>query len=161
MIVVLPAATPKRARTTPRRPTAGFRDPYLTKLVAYIPTEIIAAYVAVSGFIKGAPPSVQPTYFWIVAALLLFLTPVWILETAQEQGKPRPLGQAAAAFVAFAAWVFATGGPFNQFLYDEKKNPQGWYYPSVGSIVLVLVCLCLPMLERFVTRTLGGGNPEP
>lgn len=131
----------------PRRPMANTGDPYLSKLVAYIPTEMIAAYVTVSGFIKSLPPTLQNLWFWIVSLILLMITPFWIGYAARTRDGAFPVRHAAAATLAFGAWIFATGGPFNQFLYDPVKNPTGWYVPSLGSVILVLVCLCLPLID--------------
>lgn len=125
----------------PRRPTAARSDSYLTRIITYIPTEIIAAYVAVSGIVKSLPDSQQFLWFSISAVALLLLTPLWILDAASQKSLQHPVGQAVAATLAFAAWVFATGGPFNRFIHT-------WYHPAMGSLVLVFVCLCLPMVER-------------
>jgi hypothetical protein len=56
-----------------------------------------------------------------------------------DSGKKSSLHHPVAGVLAFAAWAFASGGPFMQFQ---------WYDRTMGSIVLVLVCLCLPLIER-------------
>jgi hypothetical protein len=135
-----------------RRPVARPTDSYLAKIITYIPTEIIAAYVAISGLIKSLQPvRIQYPVFWIVAGILLLITPLWILSS-HDRGKPRQRGHALAATLAFAAWVFATGGPFNQFLLSDA-NPGGWYHPTQGSIVLIIVCLLLPRIGAILRET--------
>lgn len=143
----------------PRRPMANPNDSYLSKLVTYIPTEMIAAYVTVSGLIKSLPPPLQNLWFWIVSLALLAITPFWIGFAARTKTGLFPIRQAIAASVAFAAWIFATGGPFNQFLYDPDKNPGGWYAPGLGSVVLVLVCLCLPLIDMQMPRRAQNRRP--
>lgn len=115
-------------------------DAYLTKIVKYIPAEIVVAYVAASRALEGAKDQVPlETMLWIVTGVLLALTPVWMLFAAAEPGRPRPTFQASAATLAFACWVFALGGPF-EF--------QAWYRPVHGTLVLVLVTLVIPLAEK-------------
>ena len=121
------------------RPKVQPTDSYLTKIVKYIPTEIIAGYVTLSGFILGMDDPQQFIYFWVVSIVLLILTPLYLHVATSESGKKSSLHHPVAGALAFAAWVFATGGPFMQFQ---------WYDRTMGSIVLVLVCLCLPLIER-------------
>ena len=135
----------------PRRPTAEPSDSYLSRVVTYIPTEIIAAYVALSGYVKSLTPGQQDGWVVAIAGTLVVVTPLWILNAAREPASRRPIGHAVAAAVAFAAWVFASGGPFNHF---------GWYQPATGSIVLVLVCLALPTIKSSIDRAVPGA-PTP
>jgi hypothetical protein len=115
-------------------------DAYLTKIVKYIPAEIVAAYVAASRALEGARDQVPlEASLWVVTGALLALTPVWMLFAAAEPGKPRPLFQALAAVLAFACWVFALGGPF-EF--------QTWYRPVYGTLVLILVTVVIPLMEK-------------
>jgi hypothetical protein len=129
------------------RPKAKPGDPYVSKLVKYIPTEIIAGYVALSGFIKLLPAPQQFTWFCIVSIALFVITPVYLWVATSEPGKKNSWAHAVAGALAFAAWVFATGGPFERFQMNAEGT-SGWYHRAIGSIVLVLVCLCLPLIER-------------
>lgn len=130
-----------------KRPTALPSDSYVSKMVVYIPTEIIAAYVAASGFIKGLPLRQQFAWFCIVAVGMLLLTPVYLSAATSSPGKKRPLAHPVTGAIAFGAWVFATGGPFEHFQLAPDGS-SGWYSRAIGSIVLVLVCLMLPLIER-------------
>jgi hypothetical protein len=73
------------------------------------------------------------------------------LNAGRDPGARRPIGHAIAAALAFAAWVFASGGPFTHF---------AWYHPEMGSIVLVLVCLALPAIKRAIDRD-AAHEPTP
>ena len=64
--------------TRMKRPTAARTDSYLSRMVTYIPTEIIAGYVAVSGFIKTLPAPRQFAWFCAVTLFLLVLTPLYL-----------------------------------------------------------------------------------
>jgi hypothetical protein len=130
-----------------KRPTAGTADSYLSRMVIYIPTEIIAGYVAVSGFIKGLPPQQQFLWFCVVAGAMLVLTPIYLSLATGSPGKKKSISHPITGALAFAAWVFATGGPFERFQITPDGN-SGWYSRTIGSIVLVVVCLALPLVEK-------------
>ena len=86
--------------------------------------------------------------------------------------KTNPPGLTAAktfhwvtACLAFSSWVFAMGGPFSSLK---------WYMPVYGSVLLVIVTLVIPVLERFFVKapiapsgtagsagTSGGGSSSP
>lgn len=130
-----------------KRPTASSGDSYVSKIVTYIPTEIIAAYVAVTGFIKALPGPQQFPWACAVAIALLVLTPIYLSAAIARPGKKKSLGHPITGAIAFAAWVFATGGPFERFQISADGS-SGWYSRTIGSIVLVFVCLSLPLLEK-------------
>jgi hypothetical protein len=129
-----------------KRPTVNKSDQYFGKIIKYIPTEVVAGYVAASGFVKVLhPPHSQFTWFCIISIGLLVLTPLYFLmSTSASINSYR---HAVAGTIAFAAWVFATGGPFQASCGDKLDC---WYSPAIGSIVLIFVCLSLPFLERLV-----------
>jgi len=119
-------------------------DSYLAKVVKYIPGEIVAAYVAASGALESAQNGVKlETALWVVMAVLLVLTPIWILIATAEPNKPRPVFQAVAGAVAFASWVFALGGPFKFYQ---------WYVSVYGTLVLILVTLVMPIAEKLFVK---------
>lgn len=125
-------------------------DAYITKVVKYIPAEVVAAYVAASRALEGAAGQVPlETLLWAVTVILTALAPLWILFAAAEPGKPRPAFQAVASAVAFVCWVFALGGPFGF---------QAWYRPVYGTLVLILATLVMPLAERAV---LGPRSQAP
>jgi hypothetical protein len=128
----------------PTRPKANANDPYLAKIVKFIPVEIVAAYVAISGFIKALPLQHQFRWFAIVSLFLLLVTPFWLIRTTGANLSQGCLRHAFAGTIAFAAWVFATGGPFQRWQM-QPDGSGGWYCPAVGSIVLILVCVAIPL----------------
>lgn len=130
-----------------KRPTASAGDSYVSKMVTYIPTEIIAAYVAITGFIKALPGPQQFPWFCAIAIGLWVLTPIYLSAAISRPGKKKTIGHPISGAIAFAAWVFATGGPFERFQITADGS-SGWYNRTIGSIVLVFVCLSLPILEK-------------
>ena len=128
-----------------KRPTVNKSDEYFGKIVKYIPTEIVAGYVALSGFIKALPMQLQFGWCCFVTLVLLILTPAYLRRSTQDASTSR--AHAVCGTIAFAAWVFATGGLFERF---QITGNGGWYHRAMGSIVLVLVCLSLPLIENLV-----------
>lgn len=127
-------------------------DAYLTKVVKYIPAEVVAAYVAASRALQGAEGEIPlETLLWAVTIVLAALTPLWILFAAADPGKPRPDFQAGAATAAFVCWVFALGGPFEL---------QPWYRPVYGTLVLILATLVMPLIEKAVLGSRGRAGSE-
>lgn len=123
---------------------------YLSKVVSYIPGEIVAAYVAATGALEQAKDSVPvEILLWVVAGVLLLLTPVWILATARDQHQRYPVFSATAGTLAFACWVFALGGPFAY---------RPWYQPVYGTLALSFVTLIIPLAESMVVSSLHQIN---
>ncbi len=107
------------------------------KATSYIPGEIIAGWVAVSGLvtdIKKIPPD---TVLWVLFALFLVGTAYYTYRQTTQPGKPVATGQIIITTVAFAFWVFGLGGPF--------KN-LSFYEPAVGQIVLAIWTLLIAPL---------------
>ncbi len=119
-------------------PDSKTTDSYFEKLVKYIPADILAAYVAITGITASNDP--PPWLTWGVFGVLLALTPLYVCYV-----KTQPKGFVSSktfhwvtACLAFGAWVFALGGPFATFV---------WYKPYLGSVVLILTTLIIPVLE--------------
>lgn len=106
-------------------------DDYLGRLVKYIPAEIVAIYLAATGFVPAVDESRQ-TWLWIIFGVCAFLTPIYFyLATQDKKNRKGPLvKQVVLATVAFPVWVLAVGGPFAAL---------AWYKSYVASIILILV----------------------
>jgi len=101
-------------------------DTYFDKIVKYIPSDIVGAWVAAAGAIKGAAGIPQGRILWIAFIVGVVMTAVWKLKQTTL-----PL-QAAISTGAFVVWVFALGGPFEQF---------SWYQPVYGTLLLIAYTL--------------------
>jgi|GEM_PF-366670 len=121
-------------------------DPYLVRVVQYIPSEVVAAYVAGSGAI--AQLSGPEPWEWIWFGFLLVVTPVWTAVATRAKGEPVAWFQAGAATVAFVAWVFGLGGPF------ARSFPASYETP-LGGLVLIAVTLLVPVCERLLVRPIA------
>ena len=119
-------------------PDSKVTDSYFEKLVKFIPADILAAYLAISGITASNDPPLWLT--WGIFGVLLALTPLYVCLV-----KTDPPGIAwsktfhwVTACLAFSAWVFAVGGPFATCVS---------YQPDLGSVVLFLSTLIIPVLE--------------
>jgi hypothetical protein len=100
----------------------GGTDTYFDKVVKYIPSDVVGAWVAAAGAVKAAVGVPQSSLLWIVFAFGVVVTALWKLKQTKL-----PM-QAAISTGAFAVWVFALGGPFEQL---------SWYNPVYGTLLLI------------------------
>ncbi len=134
-------------------------DGFFDKLMKYIPSEIIGAWIAIKGLIKSANPvnnqsnnglinnangATGDNLLWILFLVLTVLTAVYIFkETSKEtikteKSKESPaISQIIISTVAFVIWVFALGEPFSSL---------SFYQPVYGSIALIIFSLIVPLI---------------
>jgi hypothetical protein len=128
-------------RTTQVEPPT---DDYSSRLIKYIPAEVVAVYLTVQSAILAAVPSAesgtqtttvdQPALFWGVFVILLVLTPLYLLRT---QGVTKKV-QLIISTLSFAVWVFTIGGPFLTL---------SWYQPLYGAVLLPLYTFGVALIE--------------
>lgn len=122
---------------------AAKEDPYLAKVVKYIPGEVVAAYVTGAGIIRSM--SDDALCLWIWSGLLALMSGVWTAVMTREDGQPVALFQALTAPVATAVWIFALGGPF-EVQFGEH------YDPGMGSLALIAFTLIVPPAEKIFVK---------
>ena len=106
---------------------------YADVLVKLIPTEIIGAYMVISGFFSGFPGA-----RWIALGASLFLLiiiPFYLKMIMDVQRRDQWIFTA----LSFVVWVYWMGGPFQLW---------GIHIPQVASIILVLWTLLIPLINR-------------
>lgn len=116
--------------------TVTHDDDYFSRLLKYIPSEIIMAYISVEGVLRSAyDGKAVPTemLLWYVAGVLLVLTPLWMWRV---MGVKR-FSQLLLSTLSFAVWLFAMGGPFRAL---------DWYEPALGGVALPLYTLLVPII---------------
>ncbi len=116
-------------------------DDYKTRLLKLIPTEIIAAFVAVDSLLKGNMEQLQTKNLydisvWIVFGILLILTPVYLKKFTSVLSK----SQLTLSTIAFVIWVMTIGGPFF-ILWGNLTF-------ILGSILLILYTLVVPIFYK-------------
>jgi hypothetical protein len=137
------------ASTTARGAPVPSPDRYMSKLVKYIPAEIVGAYLVGEAAIAGIASPPPANILWIWWGFLAVLCPFWIAFATRTPGFPVAWFQTLVAPVAFTAWVFAMGGPF----------AATWAYPpAYGSLVLVASTLLIPLLGSALGRAPRGGE---
>lgn len=108
-------------------------DDLYSRLLKYIPAPLIGTYLFVvnvvhSGLGAGQKPSAA--LLWILLAVFLAVTAVWLLR----RGVKRPL-QIGVSILAFAAFATASQGPF--------QTIPGWqpFYSTVAIAIVGAVLL--------------------
>lgn len=102
---------------------------YRGKLLKLIPSEIVAAYMALQGVV---PENSAKWGLTIVAILLLLITPFYLRIVEKVKGKP----QIVFSTLSFIVWIYSLGGPFRYF---------DLYQPWIATIVLVLWTMLIPV----------------
>jgi hypothetical protein len=108
-------------------------DDYASRLLKYIPTETVAAYLALSGVVASADGENRATMLWAVFAFGLLLTPLYL----RRVGNVRSWLQIGISTVAFVVWVFALGGPWSLL---------SWYEPYQGTLLLIAFTTTAPLV---------------
>ncbi len=134
----------RRVRVAPPRAQAAAGvtppvefDSYFDKAVKYIPADIVAAWVAVTGLVSSARDVPRQAILWVAFGIGLLLTAWWTWKQAAAPGRRPPVTQAVISTGAFAVWVFALGGPF--------QHVPG--QPLYGSLLLILYTLVVALID--------------
>jgi hypothetical protein len=120
-----------------------YAEPYLGRLIGYIPSEMVALYLFSTGMAASGTRSSHSKLlaYWVIFALVWVLTPLYMMFATKTKSKPPLRPQVILASLAFPVWVYATGGPFALC---------NWYRGWVASVVLA-----------FVTVIFGMYRPDP
>jgi hypothetical protein len=100
-------------------------DDYITKLLKYIPIEILGAYLFMQTIVNSNVTTSHAHAIWLLclligAGVLTFAYDRWVLSILR-------LTQLLMSVLAFAVYVFAMGGWF---------ETTGWYHQWYGSIAV-------------------------
>ena len=162
------------------RPAIKDDDNFLSKIVKYIPTEIIGVYTAIIGVLKAQSNDKLPTEknvhaCFIIFIIIILLTPVWtylaVLDNPNIKEPPskrkRAIFHASVATVSFFIWVYAIGdilfkcwlcnchAPNSLECFTSKGHDK--YDSKLGTVILILFSgILVPLLERIIL-----GKPIP
>jgi hypothetical protein len=111
-------------------------DDYLTKVVKYVPIEILAAYLLMAGVIDSNVTSKHDHAIWLGSLLagILLLTIPYDLQVL----KVVRWSQVAVSLVGLAVYIFALGGWF---------ATTSWYHQWYASIVVPVFALLIAILK--------------
>jgi hypothetical protein len=116
--------------------TSTSGDPYHMRLLKLIPAESSGAFIALSELAHNAPTGARVAE-WIVFALILICTPIFLARQTRAPGKGVAWLQVGASTGAFLVWAYTIGGPFKQF---------SWYEPYWGSLAMIVATFLLPLV---------------
>lgn len=105
-------------------------DDYLSRLIKFIPAEIIAAYLTLENTILGAK-EVIPNHeyiFWVVFVILIIFVPIYVAKFSKVDNR----WHLFISTCCFVVWSFSIGGPFSMY---------EWYNEIYGAILLPLFTL--------------------
>jgi len=136
-----------KAKRDPLQPTAvagegqDFND-RLDKVARLIPSEIIAGYLTMMGFvllIKNL--QVQNVVLWIVFAAGLILTPIYLNNVADEN-KPKK-NHLILSTIAFVIWAYVTTG--KQLLQTISPDIFDQAIASIALVLFTLISARIPL----------------
>ncbi len=112
-------------------------DDYQTRVVKYIPVEIVAAFIAVESVINSTA-QLSAAAHWLIFFALFALTPLYMWRVTSEKNKPPAKTQILVSMLSFFIWVFALGGPFSSL---------NWYQPVYGALLLPIFTVAIPVIN--------------
>ena len=133
----LKAAEPagETAKGRENQPLTVTKDGYFDRLFKYIPAELLAGYIFVSGAAARLTDQSDSLLLkWILFAIFCILTPLYLWRVQ----KVIRIQQHIISMLSFAVWCFALGGPFASF---------GWYDPVYGQVFLPVFTLIAAVWE--------------
>lgn len=129
----------------------------LRNLTTYIPTEILALYVAILAAVNPPKGAAVSNPSWIAFWCFLVATPIviWLvyITKARTAGKPIPwaiskwpLWEMAAGTIAYVAWAFSLpASPFASY---------AWYSDGIASIIILVTAQALAFVAPLFARSL-------
>lgn len=108
-------------------------DSYKTRLIKYIPSEVVAVYLALDALIRSGQPA-GSLWLWLAFLVGLVGVPLYLWRLQ----KVRKIKQLLISTTAFVVWVLAIGGPF---------VAASWYDPMYGGVVLIAFTFFAPIIE--------------
>ncbi len=110
-------------------------DTYVDRLFKYIPAELVAGYIFVTGVLKQLTDAGEIRILqWLLFLVFCGLTPLYLWRIQ----KVKKVQQHLISTLSFIVWVFALGGPFSLY---------GWYNPVYGQILLPVFTLVVAIWE--------------
>ncbi|GAC1342783.1 MAG: hypothetical protein NVSMB18_17430 [Acetobacteraceae bacterium] len=105
-------------------------DGYFDKIIKYIPSDVVGAWIAATGVIKSSNSAGHGSSraLWIAFAVGVVATALWTWKQTTEPNAPPAIKQIAMSTLAFVVWVVALGGPF--------ATIDG-YQDYIGSLLLI------------------------
>lgn len=118
---------------------------YATRVAKLVPVEIIAAFMAIRGFLpsQDSGDAWAPEFEIVLFTMLVGLTSLYLLRVGGDV--PRKGRQIAIATISFVIWSYAVGGPFFWNAVERLAHHRV-VYPGFGGAILVLWSLAAGLL---------------
>ncbi|HXK26396.1 MAG TPA: hypothetical protein VMS55_27280 [Myxococcota bacterium] len=104
-------------------PSGPKADDYLGRLVKYVPSEVVAMYLALTALVPTPPSDGDLKELWVYFAIAVVATPVYLWVTIRRGNQPVHAIQLVFSTIAFVIWAIAMGGPF-QSLEGLEAHPR-------------------------------------
>ena len=142
-----PAGSATQAAAAPGGVAVPTEDDYITKLLKYIPIEILGAYLFMQTIINSNVTTSHAHAIWLLCLLIgagvfTFAYDRWVLSIIR-------LTQLVMSVLAFAVYVFAMGGWF---------ATTGWYHQWYASIAVPTFVVLVGILP---VKPLPTSAPSP
>lgn len=105
---------------------------YQAKLVKLIPTEFIAAYLAIDNVVPEGTE--RRNILTFASAFLLLVLPFYLAKLSKVTSR----AQIVVTCGSYVIWIYSLGGPFNDW--DVFSKP-------VASVLLILWTTLLPLIN--------------
>ncbi|MGH2970451.1 MAG: hypothetical protein ACRDK0_15515 [Solirubrobacteraceae bacterium] len=105
-------------------------DGYFDRIIKFIPGDIVAAWVTISGILQ--PRANAAAVWWGILVVLVGVTYWWTLKQTALPNAPPGTKQAIVSTLAFLVWTYALGGPF---------ATQPWYDSGIGAVLMIVFTL--------------------
>jgi hypothetical protein len=108
-------------------------DDYVTRVAKFVPSEVLAAYVAMMGIVMAMDKTdaLKAPLAWGTFGLCMIFTPLY-LARFKAFSRRQKIFHIVLSCVAFALWSYALGGPF---------EIAGLYRANIGSLLLIAFTL--------------------
>ncbi len=105
-------------------------DGPISRVVKYVPTEIVSGYAVLSGLVQAIPVGTQRIILaWICFIAGLIVTPLYLRKLGPSPGQEP---QVWIATVSFVLWAYLLGGPF------ALPPLESFYSAPIGSVLVGL-----------------------
>lgn len=118
----------------------NFQD-HLAKITRLIPTQIIGAYIVISGLIPQDAKSAKWVYLGVFVVLLILAPILGNKNRVKRKQAKLNSKQVMIVSISFILWVYCLGGPFKIWC------PQ-YYQPWIGSVVVILWSLIASLVDK-------------
>lgn len=109
------------------------QDDYISRLLKYIPSEVIALYLMLDALIRSTG-EIDFLLYWTIFIFGVIATPLYLWRIQ----KVNKNFQLLISTLAFFVWIFAIGGPFVYL---------SWYKPLYGGVLLPIYTFLISLIE--------------